>query len=213
MLSERDSLIVGIVSGVCAIVIIVLAICYARKFMSLARTRKNFDSRMKWKLTHRKSLRGNFIMKFDTPIEQTYHLENKYFLGKGSFGVVVVGTHRETYVQYAIKCVVKTIEKRHRIERELRLLKDVDHVNIVRLFAIYETTEQIHFVMELCTGGTLLNLIDRQPKRYVPEQQAKVLIRQLVSAIAHMHQRGICHRDIKLQVISFVLLYYVSNNI
>ena len=131
MLSSLLSIIIGIVCGIGALVAIVLGYCYARKYMSLAQTRKNIDSRLKWKLTHRKSLRGNFITKFDTPIENTYHLENKYFLGKGSFGVVVVGTHRETYVQYAIKCVVKTVEKRHRIERELRLLKDVDHVNIV----------------------------------------------------------------------------------
>ena len=112
-------------------------------------------------------------MKHDTPIEAQYYLENKYALGKGSFGVVVVGTHRESYVQYAIKTVMKTVEKRHRIERELRLMKDVDHVNIVRLFAVYETKELIHFVMELCSGGTLMNLVDRQPKKSLPEQMAK----------------------------------------
>jgi calcium-dependent protein kinase len=43
------------------------------------------------------------------------------------------------------------------------------------------------------------DLLKRYPHKYLPEDHAKALIRQLVSAVAHIHSRGICHRDIKLQ--------------
>eukprot|EP01032_Pedospumella_encystans_P018673 gene18673-21248_t len=53
--------------------------------------------------------------------------------------------------------------------------------------------------MELCTGGHLGNLLARQPKKYLDEAWAKQLALQLFSAVAHIHSRGIAHRDIKLQ--------------
>jgi calcium-dependent protein kinase len=57
--------------------------------------------------------------------------------------------------------------------------------------------------MELCTGGHLGNLLDRTilggGGTAIPELQSKSIIRQLLSAVAHMHARGICHRDLKLQ--------------
>jgi calcium-dependent protein kinase len=53
--------------------------------------------------------------------------------------------------------------------------------------------------MELCTGGHLEDYLNMRPSRFLPENEAKALIRQLVSAVAHIHSRGICHRDIKLQ--------------
>ena len=57
----------------------------------------------------------------------------------------------------------------------------------------------MYFVMELCSGGHLGNLISRQELKRLDEDWAKRLIRQLISATAHMHSRGIAHRDIKLQ--------------
>jgi calcium-dependent protein kinase len=72
----------------------------------------------------------------------------------------------------------------------------------VRLFAVYDTPREVSFVMELCTGGHLGNLLDRtvlSGNSTLPETQSKSIIRQLLSAVAHMHGRGICHRDIKLQ--------------
>lgn len=194
-----SSNIIIVVSCVAGSIVLVACIVLVQKIRSWCHARQRHDSRMKWKMSHSKSLRGNFIMTYDAPIEEAYNIESHSLLGKGSFGVVVVGVHRVTGMQYAIKFVMKNSEQRHRIERELRLLKDVDHTNIVRLFAVYDTKDQVGFVMELCTGGHLLNLLERQPKRYLSENAARNLVCQLVSAVAHMHGRGICHRDIKMQ--------------
>ena len=155
--------------------------------------------RKKWKNAHYNSLRGNFVVIYDSPIEDQYEIEKELILGQGSFGIVVVGKNKETGIKYAIKFIHKSSDESKRLEREVKLLKDVDHINIVGLFAVYETIEQVGFVMELCTGGHLGRFLEKMPGHFLQEDHSKGIIRQLLSAIAHMHARGICHRDIKLQ--------------
>jgi calcium-dependent protein kinase len=145
------------------------------------------------------SLRGNLIRTYETDIEETYYVDRDHELGKGGCGVVVIGEHKETRVQYAIKIVNKSTAERGRLDRELKLLKDVDHANIVRLFSVYENSASVYFVMELCLGGHLGNLIARQPNKFLDEDWARKLCRQILSAVSHIHTRGIAHRDIKLQ--------------
>lgn len=145
------------------------------------------------------SIRGSLIRLYDTDIEEAYYLDRDHELGKGGCGVVVIGEHKDTHVQYAIKIVNKATAERGRLDREIKLLKDVDHTNIVRLFSVYESSAYMYFVMELCLGGHLGNLIARQPNKYLDEDWARRLCRQILSAVTHIHSRGIAHRDIKLQ--------------
>ena len=120
---------------------------------------------------------------------------------------MVLGTHKQTNIKYAIKFINKTVlEKRsskiNRLQREYKLLKDIDHANIVRLFAVYDSVQEVGFVMELCSGGHLghwLESMKYEPIKIPPEPTVKSIMRQLLSAVIHMHSRGICHRDIKLQ--------------
>ncbi len=53
--------------------------------------------------------------------------------------------------------------------------------------------------MELCAGEHLGKFLEKQPGKHLTESHAQTVIRQLLSAVTHMHSRGICHRDIKLQ--------------
>ncbi len=138
------------------------------------------------------------MTKIEKQIEDYFDLNLSKPLGTGSFGVVVVGRHKDTGRMYAIKIINKSSHLA-RIEREIKLLSDVDQANIVRLFSVYDSDNRVCFVMDLCTGGHLGDLLACSRKTYLDEPKAKILIRQLVSAIAHMHSRGICHRDIKLQ--------------
>lgn len=145
------------------------------------------------------SIRGHLVRSYNANIEDDYYLDREHELGKGGCGVVVVGEHKQTRGQYAIKIINKSTAERGRLDRELKLMKDVDHANIVRLFSVYDTPSHMYFVMELCLGGHLGNLLSRQPNKCVDEEWAKRLCRQLLSAVAHIHSRGIAHRDIKLQ--------------
>lgn len=152
-----------------------------------------------WKASYTSNIRGNLIRTYSEPIESHYIVETDQELGKGGCGVVVIGQKRDSNELYAIKIVSRANTDRTRLERELKLLKDVDHANIVRLFSVYEDPMHSYFVMELCSGGHLGMLIARQPRKKLDEEWAKALCRQLISAVAHIHSRGIAHRDIKLQ--------------
>ena len=128
-------------------------------------------------------------------------------VGRGGYGIVVLGIHKHSDIKYAIKFMNKDVlEKKNsrinRLEREYKLLKDIDHANIVRLFAVYDSVHEVGFVMELCSGGHLghwLENIKYEPMRVPEEHTIKSIMRQLLSSIAYIHTRGICHRDIKLQ--------------
>lgn len=178
-----------------------LAYCvWRRKKTQIDIQKEKEESRKKFKDTHTNCLRGNFVQTIRTPIELDYHIDVDDELGKGGCGVVVVGESIATAEPYAIKMVNKTSFERGRLERELKLLKDVDHPNIVRLFRVYDDPINVYFVMELCTGGHLGQMLARQlPFKNISEDWAKRLTQQLLSAVAHLHDRGICHRDIKLQ--------------
>lgn len=145
------------------------------------------------------TLRGNLVRTYNKPINEDFDIILEQELGKGGVGVVVVCEKKDTKELYAVKIVDKFSTEIARLDRELVLLKDVDHTNIVRLFRVYDVPSHIYFVMELCSGDHLGNLLARQQKKFLDEEWTKRLFRQLVSAVAHIHSRGIAHRDIKLQ--------------
>lgn len=144
------------------------------------------------------SLRGNLVTKYTTPIEADYVLFDQMVLGSGSFGLVIMANSRVTNVSYAVKFVQKG-SATPRVEREIKLLADIDHINVARLYSVYDSPKKVGLVMELCSGGNLQQLHQTFTDNALPEPLAKVIIRQLVSAVAHIHSRGMCHRDIKLQ--------------
>lgn len=75
------------------------------------------------------------------------------------------------------------------------LLRKLDHPNIIRLYEVYENEKTIYLVTEKCEGGELFELISR--KKFLTEEQTSIIMRQLLSAIAYMHDNNVCHRDLK----------------
>lgn len=189
------------------LVLAVLLVLIRKRFLFLRKI-KGFEARQEFWLKHRNTLAGNFVMTYTEPIEDTYILDkDSELLGRGGYGIVVLGVHKYSNIKYAIKFMNKDVlEKKNsrinRLEREYKLLKDIDHANIVRLYAVYDSAHEVGFVMELCSGGHLghwLQNMKYTPQRIPAEVDIKSIMRQLLSAVAHMHTRGICHRDIKLQ--------------
>lgn len=102
------------------------------------------------------TLRGNFILKYSDPIENDYFLNSiDAPIGKGSFGVVVKGTNLKSGRDFAIKVVSKE-GNLARIQREVQLLTDIDHVNIIRLFSVYESDEEVRCIVALCPANSEL---------------------------------------------------------
>jgi hypothetical protein len=106
------------------------------------------------------ALSGNLVREVtNIPINEVY-TASKILLGRGSSAQVIVGEHNQTKRRYAIKVIDST--KRdviQRYEKEKYYLRDIDHTNVVRLYEVYTSKQGMYFVMELCTGGHLGELL------------------------------------------------------
>uniref|UniRef100_A0A8D0CAB0 Serine/threonine-protein kinase 33 n=1 Tax=Salvator merianae TaxID=96440 RepID=A0A8D0CAB0_SALMN len=131
-------------------------------------------------------------------IQQIYSFGRK--LGQGSFGVVIEVTHKETGVKWAIKKVNREKAGSSAVkllEREVSILKRVNHEHIIHLEEVFETPKRVYLVMELCEDGELKEILNR--KGQFTENETRHIIQSLASAIAYLHRRDIVHRDLKLE--------------
>lgn len=123
-------------------------------------------------------------------------------LGEGEFGKVKLGWKRDGSSQVAIKLmrretVASNPSRLPKIEREIQILRDLAHPNIVRLHEMVQTEKHIGIILEYASGGELFDYILNQ--RYLKDPQARRLFAQLVSGVGYLHKKGIVHRDLKLE--------------
>lgn len=121
-------------------------------------------------------------------------------LGSGSFGVVHLVRERATGLERVIKIVTtKNLAPRllDNMRREIQVLQDLDHPNIVRLFEFGEDTrnQKIYLLMEKLSGGDLDDLLERSG--CLGEHLVSCIVRQVLSGAAFCHERGVLHRDLK----------------
>ncbi|KAF2421236.1 Pkinase-domain-containing protein [Tothia fuscella] len=81
------------------------------------------------------------------------------------------------------------------LEREIVIMKLLDHKNIVRLYDIWENRTEIYLIMEYVQGGELFDYVAQS--RYLEEHLAVFLFRQIVAALLYCHRLHIHHRDLK----------------
>jgi len=128
--------------------------------------------------------------------EEKYELGKE--LGRGGFSVVREGLDKRTGEKVAIKFIEKKYvdqEELKLLQREIDIMKQVKHRNVLRLFEIYETDSHLSLVMELVNGGELFyKIVD---KGSYTEKEAKGIVAQLVEGVNYLHGRGIAHRDLK----------------
>ncbi|XP_027130727.1 ribosomal protein S6 kinase alpha-5 isoform X2 [Larimichthys crocea] len=131
----------------------------------------------------------------DSPFYMSYEMDLRdSVLGEGSFSICRRCTHKKTGQKYAVKIVSKRMEAQ--TQREIAALKLCDgHPNIVKLHEIYHDQLHTYLVLELLGGGELLERIRR--KQHFSETEASRIMRKLVSAVSHMHDVGVVHRDLK----------------
>lgn len=130
---------------------------------------------------------------------------NKYYevgekIGQGMFGKVFKVRHLETEKYWAMKVVNKEKAGSSAIkllEREVTILKRVDHENIIKLNEVFETGKKMYLVMELCEGGELADIL--KEKQTFSEEDTKVIMTKMAEAISYLHKRDIVHRDLKLE--------------
>ncbi|KAF7592037.1 hypothetical protein BBP40_000760 [Aspergillus hancockii] len=123
-------------------------------------------------------------------------------LGEGEFGKVKLGWKRDGTIQVAIKLIRRESlgsnpSRLPKIYREISILRELSHPNIVRLHEMVETDRHIGIIMEYASGGELFDHILNN--RYLKDNAARRLFAQLVSGVGYLHKKGIVHRDLKLE--------------
>lgn len=120
-------------------------------------------------------------------------------LGKGSFGEVVLCRDKVTGQECAVKVISKASIKKgsstSSLLREIELLKELDHPNIMKLYEFFEDSGYYYLVGEVYTGGELFDKIARQKRLDIVD--AARTIKQVLSGINYMHHNSIVHRDLK----------------
>ncbi|XP_026371019.1 MAP/microtubule affinity-regulating kinase 3 isoform X4 [Ursus americanus] len=121
-------------------------------------------------------------------------------IGKGNFAKVKLARHILTGREVAIKIIDKTQlnpTSLQKLFREVRIMKILNHPNIVKLFEVIETDKTLYLIMEYASGGEVFDYLVAHGR--MKEKEARAKFRQIVSAVQYCHQKRIVHRDLKAE--------------
>lgn len=141
-----------------------------------------------------------------------YLLHRDLVIGKGSYGQVciasrgeaegVAGKHGGKRKKFACKCVMLRSDPKYiaKLQEEVNVLRELrGHENVIRLYDVFCVDNELFIITELGRGGDLFHLLTTHPKHGVTEAYAAKTVAQMLSAVAFLHHRHICHRDLKLE--------------
>ncbi|XP_065409055.1 serine/threonine-protein kinase MARK2 isoform X5 [Chrysemys picta bellii] len=138
-----------------------------------------------------------------TSTDEQPHIGNYRLLktiGKGNFAKVKLARHVLTGKEVAVKIIDKTqlnSSSLQKLFREVRIMKVLNHPNIVKLFEVIETEKTLYLVMEYASGGEVFDYLVAHGR--MKEKEARAKFRQIVSAVQYCHQKFIVHRDLKAE--------------
>ncbi|XP_048455681.1 MAP/microtubule affinity-regulating kinase 3a isoform X9 [Rhincodon typus] len=136
-------------------------------------------------------------------VDEQPHIGNYRLLktiGKGNFAKVKLARHILTGREVAIKIIDKTQlnpTSLQKLFREVRIMKCLNHPNIVKLFEVIETEKTLYLVIEYASGGEVFDYLVAHGR--MKEKEARAKFRQIVSAVQYCHQKQIVHRDLKAE--------------
>eukprot|EP00252_Welwitschia_mirabilis_P007595 TRINITY_DN19127_c0_g2_i1.p1 TRINITY_DN19127_c0_g2~~TRINITY_DN19127_c0_g2_i1.p1 ORF type:complete len:581 (-),score=82.49 TRINITY_DN19127_c0_g2_i1:301-2043(-) len=148
----------------------------------------------------------------ERPLDKSFgyskHFSSKYEVGhevgRGHFGHTCFAKCRKGELKgqtVAVKIISKakmtTAIAIEDVRREVKILKALSgHHNLVKFYDACEDAHNVYIIMELCEGGELLDRILSRGGRY-SEDDAKVIVRQILNVVAFCHLQGVVHRDLK----------------
>jgi len=152
-----------------------------------------------------------------TPNEQSqrrpaYLLHRDLVIGKGSYGQVCIASRGESEghssgrsskrKKFACKCVTLRNDPKYiaKLQEEVNVLRELrGHDNVIRLYDVFCVDNELFIITELGRGGDLFHLLTTHPKHGVTESYAAKTVAEMLSSVAFLHSRSICHRDLKLE--------------
>ena len=121
-------------------------------------------------------------------------------MGRGSFGKVNLALHKLSRKVVAVKSINVKLENDknyEKVTREVDIMTLLRHKNVVKFFEQLNTESHHLIFMEVCQGGDLLNYVRK--RKFLGEDLAKYLFRQIIMGIGYIHSKKVVHRDIKLE--------------
>ncbi|KAK1334392.1 hypothetical protein QTO34_005396 [Cnephaeus nilssonii] len=123
-------------------------------------------------------------------------------LSLGQFAVVKKCREKSTGLQYAAKFIKKRRTKSSRrgvsredIEREVSILKEIQHPNVITLHEVYENKTDVILILELVAGGELFDFLAE--KESLTEEEATEFLKQILNGVYYLHSLQIAHFDLK----------------
>ena len=150
-----------------------------------------------------------------TALNSTFIVDAEYQfvkeLGQGAYGCVVAAKHRRSGVLAAVKILplqpfissraasnnaqAKAEKQRLGIDREIIMMKLMNHPNIMRIYDVYEGDKELYLILEYVEGGELFDFLVNRGKLSSPE--ALVFFKQIIYGLNYAHTFSIIHRDLK----------------
>uniref|UniRef100_A0A803K1P5 non-specific serine/threonine protein kinase n=1 Tax=Xenopus tropicalis TaxID=8364 RepID=A0A803K1P5_XENTR len=123
-------------------------------------------------------------------------------LGSGQFAIVRKCRERSTGVEYAAKFIKKRRlsssrrgVSREEIEREVDILREIQHPNIITLHDVFENRTDVVLILELVSGGELFDFLAQ--KESLSEEEATMFLKQILDGVHYLHHKNIAHFDLK----------------
>lgn len=117
-------------------------------------------------------------------------------IGRGAYSEVFIARDKDRNELCAVKVLERSnIEHAKLIDRELDVLRMLNHPNIVQIYDIFDSARETYVVMEYLAGGELLDMITESD--HLSERDSKQVIREVLQAVQYLHAHGIVHRDVK----------------
>uniref|UniRef100_A0A3Q3R6J2 non-specific serine/threonine protein kinase n=1 Tax=Monopterus albus TaxID=43700 RepID=A0A3Q3R6J2_MONAL len=129
-----------------------------------------------------------------------FEFNRKHLIGHGAFAVVFKGRHKEKRDwEVAVKCISKKnlAKSQSLLSKEIKILKELQHENIVRLLDYQVTSDLLFLCLQYCNGGDLAEYL--HSKGTLSEDTIRVFLQQIAQAMKVLRGKDILHRDLKPQ--------------
>ncbi|XP_039670868.1 death-associated protein kinase 3 [Perca fluviatilis] len=133
-------------------------------------------------------------------VEMYYEMGEE--LGSGQFAIVRKCKEKSTSIEYAAKFIKKRRlsssrrgVSREEIEREVNILREIQHSNIITLHDIFENKTDVILILELVSGGELFDFLAE--KESLTEEEATQFLKQILDGVQYLHSKRIAHFDLK----------------